>query len=784
MKQANDTEFLVEDVKVLPLENIILRENEEIKVSSRAVQLLQYLIQHSGTIVTYHEANEALWNGGCTENSFYQQIATLRKSLGDNSHKPRIIQTVAKQGYKFIGSSDLLERQKKIHELNNSPTKQTKPYWRILSIAIVCTIITIISVIAYIQYSSTNNNHYAIFYPLVNELRDPETVIIIERIEKNYSSEHQALANALIQLTQHHLTNEPNQHAAIIPKYLRKPPTNKSQEEYTFYRQLSEHYSGQREIGYIFRPTVTLQENTYSFNLHVVDRESHQVNTLFTSTGKREEFTQALKLYELKLIESFSNLSLTTDPLPVLNDSKDATSWFIETVKSLHKTTKSRADIEESIRNAQKTINLNPNNLVAYSIFWQETLHLISIYSDFDLSSILAKVNSTTNKALRLDKNFHRAKFVQADKFCWIGEYEKCQSGMSKVIGQYPFDPHIIDSLYWNIIDNPSKQLAVAKQNYSLNPFYPNSFPNYRDALLQIGDFHTLSELVEYHSKWSDPKDWFVQAQGPTSIEILQQQATYYRDTYLNITPHNMLDSERLPSKYIGYSLLNSNQPELAHFWAKNGMERDLPYFDLKVIPLLANLWTGDWKPLDWQITRAYAIDRNKVQNALDKLTIAYFDFYTGWISQSAEMFLQLYPELEARKPVINNGNIRVFIYYSEIQKRLENFKYVNRVNPLIKAYLAERINDGRGVDIGISDVEFYAMNNEKEKALTLLEKAIHEQNWLPNSLWLWPPLEHNLFLKSIHTEPKYQRLVNHINQQLDTLCFKEDCAQSLTPPP
>ena len=81
-----------------------------------------------------------------------------------------------------------------------------------------------------------------------------------------------------------------------------------------------------------------------------------------------------------------------------------------------------------------------------------------------------------------------------------------------------------------------------------------------------------------------------------------------------------------------------------------------------------------------------------------------------------------------------------------------------------------------RGVDFGIADIEFYALNYNHDKALDLLEDAVYRQDWLPNALWLWPPLEGNQFLDSLHNNARLNAMVGHINSKSQSLCL-DNCA-------
>ncbi|KAA6186973.1 tetratricopeptide repeat protein [Thiohalocapsa marina] len=75
----------------------------EIRIEPRYMDLLVYLAQASGRVVSAEEILERVWAGQVVgEHSVYQAIARLRKALGDDSSQPRYIETVPKRGYRLI----------------------------------------------------------------------------------------------------------------------------------------------------------------------------------------------------------------------------------------------------------------------------------------------------------------------------------------------------------------------------------------------------------------------------------------------------------------------------------------------------------------------------------------------------------------------------------------------------------------------------------------------------------------------------------------------------------
>jgi DNA-binding winged helix-turn-helix (wHTH) protein len=79
---------------------------QKIRLSGQASQLVVILTKRPGQLVTREELRTALWR----ENTFVDFghglnncISRIREAIGDSAVFPRYIQTLPKQGYRFIG---------------------------------------------------------------------------------------------------------------------------------------------------------------------------------------------------------------------------------------------------------------------------------------------------------------------------------------------------------------------------------------------------------------------------------------------------------------------------------------------------------------------------------------------------------------------------------------------------------------------------------------------------------------------------------------------------------
>lgn len=78
----------------------LLLDGNEVALRPKTFAVLQYLIEHSGGLVSKDELFAAVWpNLAVTDDALVQSIGELRRALGDDG--PRLIRTIPRRGYRF-----------------------------------------------------------------------------------------------------------------------------------------------------------------------------------------------------------------------------------------------------------------------------------------------------------------------------------------------------------------------------------------------------------------------------------------------------------------------------------------------------------------------------------------------------------------------------------------------------------------------------------------------------------------------------------------------------------
>lgn len=95
------------DVEVDPACFSVARAGRRLPLEPKAVTLLLLLIGERHRVVTKDEIVDHLWKDTfVTPNALTRLVAQLRRELGDDAHKARVIETVHRRGYRFVAALD------------------------------------------------------------------------------------------------------------------------------------------------------------------------------------------------------------------------------------------------------------------------------------------------------------------------------------------------------------------------------------------------------------------------------------------------------------------------------------------------------------------------------------------------------------------------------------------------------------------------------------------------------------------------------------------------------
>lgn len=79
------------------------------KVEPKVFDVLLYLLRHANRVVSKNELLSAVWQGDAvTAGALTQCVFLARRAIGDTGTSQRMIATVNKRGYRFVGDVQVL----------------------------------------------------------------------------------------------------------------------------------------------------------------------------------------------------------------------------------------------------------------------------------------------------------------------------------------------------------------------------------------------------------------------------------------------------------------------------------------------------------------------------------------------------------------------------------------------------------------------------------------------------------------------------------------------------
>src|ERR1700730_6529381 len=83
--------------------HLLWRNGDRVPLAPKTFDVLAYLVEHAGQLVTQDEILEALWSETYVNPEVLRKyILEIRRALGDRPDNPEFIETVPKRGYRFV----------------------------------------------------------------------------------------------------------------------------------------------------------------------------------------------------------------------------------------------------------------------------------------------------------------------------------------------------------------------------------------------------------------------------------------------------------------------------------------------------------------------------------------------------------------------------------------------------------------------------------------------------------------------------------------------------------
>jgi TolB-like protein len=99
--------LLFADVALDPDRRELTRHGRPVPIGPQVFDLLLYLIHHRDRVVGKDELLDAVWKGRIvSESTITSHLNAVRKAIGDTGSEQRLVRTVARKGFRFVGEID------------------------------------------------------------------------------------------------------------------------------------------------------------------------------------------------------------------------------------------------------------------------------------------------------------------------------------------------------------------------------------------------------------------------------------------------------------------------------------------------------------------------------------------------------------------------------------------------------------------------------------------------------------------------------------------------------
>jgi len=450
---------------------------QRLPLQEKPFQILSILLEHPGQLVTREQLRDRLWPTDTFvdfDHSINTAIKKLREALDDNAEQPRLIETLPKRGYRFIGQlKETLEEKAASaasEKASSAPSKETvaaaprptraRYRWYVL-LGIV--VLAVVAMLVGLNLDRIRNRW------LQAKISEQDTIVLADFSNSTGDpvfddTLKQALSIALKQSP--FLNVLPEKKVAATLRRMTRPPDTVLTHEVV--RELCQRAGSKAYIA----GSIAKLDNEYALGLKAVNCQNRDLLAQELSTvASKEQVLGALGKMAARMRGQLGESLATVQRLDV---PLEATTSSLEALKaySLGVKTMDEKGMASSIPFLKRAIELDPNFPRAYS--------LLSIaYYNLAQPSLALECAA---KAYQLrDRASAREKLgVTAEYFQVTGEMEKAVQAYELYIADYPRDwgPYANVGVDYLNMGQHDKALGPLRKAFELAPNLPISYEN------------------------------------------------------------------------------------------------------------------------------------------------------------------------------------------------------------------------------------------------------------------------------------------------------------------
>ena len=102
--RGGDVEFLFSDYRLDTDRRELRRGSEPIAMEPQVFDLVVYLVENRDRVVSKDDLFASIWGGRIVSDStLTSRINAARKAVGDSGDEQKLIRTIARKGFRFVG---------------------------------------------------------------------------------------------------------------------------------------------------------------------------------------------------------------------------------------------------------------------------------------------------------------------------------------------------------------------------------------------------------------------------------------------------------------------------------------------------------------------------------------------------------------------------------------------------------------------------------------------------------------------------------------------------------
>jgi TolB-like protein/Tfp pilus assembly protein PilF len=421
------------------------------------------------------------------------------------------------------------------------------------------------------------------------------------------------------------------------------------------------------------------------------------------------------------------------------------------------------AALAESVDDFNRAIELDPGFALAYVGLADSYLLQID-YSGLPQDEMLARAQAATDRALASDDRL-------AEAYTSLGlieqkrnDYEAAEAAYQRAL---ELNPNYVTAYHWysrllsQYLERSDEALELIKKAAELDPRSPIVLVSVGADYAGLGRF---DESLAWHHKSIEIDPDF--AVGYLFIglhhwdtEGKPDEAVRWLRKSVSVDPRSF-DT----SAYLGFLFLDLGDLDRAEYWIERSMELAPESFLTNFSAELFHLYQGDLSAALEYGRRAFETGDFWRFRFSSFEPVRIHEMRAGRYLEARATFEKIAPELlDEGSPKIGNRNYRAAIDLALILSKTGEQEHADQLlnRSLQHIQTLPRLS---WYGYGIADVQIYALQGEKQKALVALRQAIDE-GW--RGYWWWYYLKFDSTLESLHDEPEYQAMVAEIEADM-----------------